>query len=376
MKQLITGLAAGALLAAMNPAQSKERPERDERWYFAPSIGVAVPDDDRNQEYAIWHGFGLGKPLSAHFSLELELTGDYGPLEEPRTGKFDHIGLGLNGRYVFSPDNDWRPFMVGGVGLLNHSSPGSGGTNEAYNLGGGLERTLNSHGTKLRLEARYRLDADDESLAGQDDFSDWLVMMGLSVPLGGKSEPPPPAPAPEPANVDSDGDGVLDRNDRCPDTPAGAEVDRHGCEKDSDDDGVPDSRDDCPETRKGAVVDRNGCERQVVIDLEGVHFAFDKATLRPASKSTLDAAVKILKDHPQLRVEVAGHTDSIGTASYNMNLSKRRARVVYDYLVEHGIDAGRLTTNGYGESQPIASNDSEQGRAQNRRTELVILGTD
>lgn len=376
MKNLMLGAATAALVSVTGAAAAQAPDDGESRWYFSPSLGVVVPDDDRDQVYGIWHGFGLGRPLTDRFSLELELSGDYGPLEEPRNGKFEHVGLGLNGRYVFSPDQKWRPFVMGGVGLLNHSSPGSGGTDEAYNLGGGLEKTLNSHGTKLRLEARYRLDADDESIAGQDDFGDWLVMMGLTVPLGGRSEPPPPAPTPEPANLDSDGDGVLDRDDRCPGTPAGVEVDRYGCERDSDQDGVADSRDKCPDTRRGAVVDRDGCERQVVIDLEGVHFAFDKAVLTPDSRSTLDAAVEILKDHAQLKVEVAGHTDAIGTDSYNLELSRRRARVVYEYLVENGIDANRLTTDGYGESKPIASNDTEEGRAQNRRTELVILGTD
>lgn len=376
MNRFVLGVLTAALIAAGGPVTAQESEDGDKRWYFSPSLGVGVPDQDRNQDYMIWTGFGLGKPLNDNFSLELELTGDFGPLKDPPGNKFDHVGLGLNGRYVFTPENDWRPFIMGGVGLLNHSAPGSGGTNEAYNLGGGVEKTINSHGTKFRLEARYRLDADDESIAAEDDFEDWLWMMGLTVPLGKKPEPPPPPPSPEPANVDSDGDGVLDRDDRCPGTPAGVDVDRYGCEKDSDEDGVPDSRDKCPDTRRGAVVDRDGCERQVVIDLEGVHFAFDKATLTPDSRATLDAAVKILKDHRQLQVEVAGHTDAIGTESYNMDLSKRRARVVYEYLIDNGISADRLQTNGYGESKPIASNDTEEGRAQNRRTELVILGAE
>ncbi len=282
----------------------------------------------------------------------------------------------LNARFVPNPNAEWRPYLMGGAGLLNHSHPDGAGTDEMFNLGGGLEKTINDHGTKFRAEVRYRLDGDSETKPGQSDFEDFLWTVGLTVPLGKKAEPPPPPPSPQPANVDSDGDGVLDRDDRCPGTPAGVEVDEYGCEKDSDEDGVPDSEDECPDTRRGAVVDRDGCERQVVIDLEGVHFEFDKATLTPDSRSTLDAAVEILGNHPQLEVEVAGHTDNIGTESYNLDLSKRRARVVYDYLIDNGISADRLSTEGYGESEPIASNDTERGRAQNRRTELVILGAD
>lgn len=375
MKHILTGMVLAGLLSGTGQAAAQEGgPDFDDRWYFLPSIGAVVPDQDRDQDYGVWVGAGIGKPLTERFSLELELSADTGPLDDRTPGTYSHVGLGVNARFVPNPDGNWRPYLMGGAGLLNHSHPNGAGTDEMFNLGGGLEKTINDHGTKFRAEVRYRLDGDSGTKAGQDDFEDFLWTMGLTVPLGKKSEPPPPAPAPEPANVDSDGDGVLDRDDRCPGTPAGVEVDRYGCELDSDNDGVPDSSDECPGTRSGAVVDRDGCERQVVIDLEGVHFAFDKATLTPDSRSTLDAAVEILRNHPQLEVEVAGHTDNIGTASYNLDLSKRRARVVYEYLIDNGISADRLTTEGYGESEPIAGNDTEAGRAENRRTELVILG--
>lgn len=377
MKRIFAGMILAGLIAGFGQAaaQDSER-DFDDRWYFLPSIGAVVPDQDRDQDYGVWLGAGIGKPMTERFSLELELSADAGPLDDRTPGTYEHVGLGVNARFVPNPDANWRPYVMGGAGLLNHSHPDGAGTDEMFNLGGGVEKTINAHGTKFRAEVRYRLDGDSETKPGQSDFEDFLWTMGLTVPLGKKAEPPPPPPAPQPANVDSDGDGVLDRDDRCPGTPAGVEVDEYGCEKDSDEDGVPDSQDKCPDTRRGAVVDRDGCERQVVIDLEGVHFEFDKATLTPDSKSTLDAAVEILGNHPQLQVEVAGHTDAIGTESYNLDLSKRRARVVYEYLIDNGISADRLTTEGYGESEPIASNDTEQGRAQNRRTELVILGAD
>ncbi len=106
------------------------------------------------------------------------------------------------------------------------------------------------------------------------------------------------------------------------------------------------------------------------IPLKGVHFEVDSADLTSDSTAILDQAVKTLKMKSNLKVEVAAHTDSTASEEYNLELSQRRAKSVYDYLVAHGIDASRLTTKGYGESQPVADNDTEEGRARNRRVEL------
>ena len=109
--------------------------------------------------------------------------------------------------------------------------------------------------------------------------------------------------------------------------------------------------------------------------LDGTNFDFDKATLRPAAIGKLDHAVRIMNDNPKIRVSVEGHTDSVGSDAYNEELSERRARAVFDYLVGQGIDASRLIPAGYGESRPAASNESAEGRAQNRRVDLVVAGT-
>ncbi len=109
-----------------------------------------------------------------------------------------------------------------------------------------------------------------------------------------------------------------------------------------------------------------------MIDLRGVNFAFDKSDLTPESIAILDQAVDVLNRYPAMKVEVAGHTDWIGTDAYNQGLSERRAKVVYEYLTGKGIDASRLAgPNGYGEGRPIDTNDTADGRARNRRTELV-----
>ena len=106
--------------------------------------------------------------------------------------------------------------------------------------------------------------------------------------------------------------------------------------------------------------------------LIGPNFAFNKWNLTPAGKEKVAEAARILKDNPSVRVSVDGHTDSIGSARYNQRLSERRARTVADALVEDGVSAKRLDVRGFGKSKPIADNATEEGRARNRRVEIVV----
>ncbi len=170
--------------------------------------------------------------------------------------------------------------------------------------------------------------------------------------------------------IDSDGDGVPDSRDRCPGTPAGAKVDQYGCELDSDGDGVVDSMDRCPNTPKGVPVDTNGCELAAEFKLDGVNFEFDSAKITADSTAKLDDVVKIITRNPDVKVEIAGHTDSQGNDEYNMGLSERRAKAVEDYLIAHGAKDANMTVKGYGETQPVADNGTNEGRAANRRVEF------
>jgi len=131
--------------------------------------------------------------------------------------------------------------------------------------------------------------------------------------------------------------------------------------------------DRCPNTPKGDMVDAYGCTIKDEIKLEGVNFATDSAELIPASESVLDYAVATLKKHPELVIEVHGHTDSRGTAKHNLVLSQHRAESVMSYLQEHGV-TNTLTAKGYGEDRPIADNATAEGRLQNRRVSLHVEG--
>jgi OOP family OmpA-OmpF porin len=120
-------------------------------------------------------------------------------------------------------------------------------------------------------------------------------------------------------------------------------------------------------------VDNAGCtlpETPGPVELQGVHFAFDSSELTADSTATLDAVVGILQGHPDLMVEIAGHTDDTGPTEYNQGLSERRAQAVLDYLVSHGVNADNITARGYGELEPVADNGTREGRAANRRVEL------
>ena len=142
---------------------------------------------------------------------------------------------------------------------------------------------------------------------------------------------------------------------------------------DADSDGVTDDKDKCPDTPKGTRVDHTGCPLKEVTILKGVNFDFDKATLRPDALPILDDAVAVMRRYPEIKVEIAGHTDSVGTDEYNLDLSDRRARAVMDYFVSKGVDPGRLSSKGYGESAPLTGNETAAGRAQNRRVEMRVV---
>ena len=168
---------------------------------------------------------------------------------------------------------------------------------------------------------------------------------------------------------DSDGDGVPDYLDRCPGTPPGVAVDNSGCPFDSDGDGVADHLDKCPNTPKGATVNEAGCWSLQATTL----YDSNSSYIRTEAYPLLDEVASILEKNPKMEVEVQGHTDNTGSAQYNQWLSEKRAQKVKDYLVSKGIDPSRLEAKGYGLTQPVASNATEEGRAQNRRVELKRL---
>jgi OmpA-OmpF porin, OOP family len=213
------------------------------------------------------------------------------------------------------------------------------------------------------------------------------------------------------AGVDDDVDSIPDSDDWCPDTPAGTRVGANGCADwevpvrcerkgadaapaagaaapavasapaagpaaaaaDTDGDGVMDSADQCAATPRGMPVDARGCVQIEKVVLEGVSFELGSSKLLPAAEPTLRTVASAMKASPQVAVEIGGHTDSIGPPDKNQRLSQRRAESVRKFLEGEGIEASRLVAKGYGESQPLQSNETTEGRARNRRVEFKLL---
>lgn len=198
--------------------------------------------------------------------------------------------------------------------------------------------------------------------------------------------------------ADTDADGVLDGLDKCPGTPAGVKVDTNGCPLvqvgDSDHDGVPDDRDKCPGTPAGTAVDQNGCmilfreERAApvvgvptpgapaprpTLVLQGVHFQTGRSVLTLDSYVVLDQVAGSLVANPEIRIEIAGYTDSTGSLAVNTRLSNARALAVQSYLARKGVRPDRMVARGYGPANPVAPNATAAGRAENRRVELHKL---
>ena len=180
---------------------------------------------------------------------------------------------------------------------------------------------------------------------------------------------------------DNDGDGILDKQDKCPDQaedPDGFE-DADGCpEPDNDKDGVLDLDDACPIDPGPA--DNKGCPKKPALVVvtssqikitQQIHFEFDKAKIKPDSFPILNAVAQVLKDNPDISLEIGGHTDNKGAAEYNKKLSGLRAESVRTYVMEKGVSGSRLTAKGYGMEVPIDTNATDAGRAKNRRVEFV-----
>ena len=165
---------------------------------------------------------------------------------------------------------------------------------------------------------------------------------------------------------DTDGDGVPDYLDECPGTPKGVEVDERGCPLDTDGDGVPDYLDECPGTPKGAKVDERGCW----IISEAL-FDFNKYQIKADFYPHLNEIVTVLRENPTMVIEIQGHTDNVGSSQYNRKLSENRAKAVKNFLIKKGINDQRLIAVGFGFSRPKTTNRTEEGKALNRRVELL-----
>lgn len=347
-------------MSVMSAAQAEDYREydsvTDDRWYVAPFGTFIKSGGDRDAKDGWGGGMGFGKMLDEHFNIELRgFYQGFGGYSDPVTdqgGRWDLTGGSADLQYYFFRDK-FSPYAVVGIGGMNTSV---GGSSAASITGeGGVGFTYELHDNfLLRSDVRYRYNNNFNAhfLPGTDEYHDMTVNVGFVIPFGDKpkaavrSEAPvaPVAAAPEPdcSALDSDNDGVNDCLDKCPNTMSGTKVDYSGC--------------------------------PMSIELKGVNFEYNSAQLTENAKTILDGvAANLIETSQKKDIEVQGHTSSEGSSAYNLKLSQRRSQSVANYLKSKGV-TDKLYAKGYGEDFPIADNSTEEGRAQNRRVELIWIG--
>ena len=381
MRQAKIVIVFGLLLIFLGNAGAVMAERETGTYTLTPFIGGYVFDSDQGLKDKPVYGAGFGFTLDKTWDLEGVFT--YIDTES-ETGAGDVKGYQyrIDGLYHFMPSGKLLPYLGAGIGGIT-LDPDRGGsdTDPLINYGAGVKYFLKEN-MALRGDVRHIISFGSV-------HHNLCYTIGLSIFFGGEKkkivEPPadtdkdgvydyldkcPNTPAGVKVDtkgcpLDSDGDGVYDYQDQCPDTPAGVKVDTKGCPLDSDGDGVPDYLDQCPRTPAGATVNEVGCWV-----CKGLEFDFDKWNIKPRYYPILDEAADCMNQHPYLKVEIQGHTDNIGTQEYNQKLSEKRAGEVMNYFLKKGISQERLSTMGYGFSKPIASNDTPEGRAMNRRVQL------
>lgn len=318
------------------------------QFFVTPFVGAQDFDSKRDaRDAGVW-GIGGEYQFDEHWGMELDYTRAFSEMKAgtPRH-HVDYDRVSLDGIYYF----------------------GASGTNESvipyFKLGAGHNRYDYNRldiddqntdvdagfGARFKIGERLSVRPELKAVHELDDSQTHAVFtLGVGYAFGGAAKPAPaPAPvvaAPPPEPVDSDGDGVTDDKDKCPNTPRGLEVDADGCE-----------------------YHLNKSE-EIRVDIK---FATNKSDIPDEYVSEVERVAKFLRRYAGVKAEIAGHTDSTASDAYNQKLSQRRADAVKSMLVTRfGIDAGRLDAVGYGESKPIASNDTVDGRAQNRRVVAVM----
>lgn len=307
-------------------------------------------DSNRNTESSNngWQ-IGLGYPLTDHLYVEGIYFDNVFETGDNQGSDYYQRGGGLDLHYSFGDRESFTPFILGGIGgVSNDVVPDSLDEDSFYaNVGAGfVGRLFNLKWLRYRAEVRY---IHDDYLDGMGDVRG---AVGLEVALGETSRPQP--------------------RERVVEKVVYKEVPARRV--DSDGDGVEDSRDNCPNTLPGARVDARGCviESQT-INIDNVTFETNSAELTLNAKKILGAALAFLQSQPNLNAEIAGHTDNVGAAAYNLQLSQRRAESVRAFLIRNGIAARRTVARGYGETSPIANNSTATGREANRRVELRLI---
>jgi OOP family OmpA-OmpF porin len=369
---------------------------------FSPFVGKYLFEGNEGLKDRGVYGLGLGYNFDENWAGEAVFryvdTQDTAGSEKSVEVWSGQVDL----HYHFLPGQLFVPYLAGGVGAIQ-IKPGSDSDEDLMvNYGAGFKYFF-ADNTALRGDARHILDFASGSDRSRDLYHNLALTVGLFMQFGdGRSEapalsiPPEPAapvaaPAPAPAAptaalpvvADGDGDGVEDGRDKCPNTPAGMAVNAYGCPRDSDGDGVFDIDDRCPGTPAGVAVGADGCPvaapkaaapsapPSLTLQLE---FASGQSAILAEFETELQRAADFIRSYPESRVRIEGHTDSVGSDAVNQRLSAERADSVRRHLAErYGVAGGRIEARGFGETRPVASNATPEGRRQNRRVVVTVV---
>ena len=333
----------------------------DYKYEITPMIGGTYTEGNLDLERNYMNaGLALGFNQTNSVFDQLEL----GFLRSIEDVKYDTAGENTGVTRLFTNfikdypiNSDMSFYALVGAGIEIFDDEAYGNEDGLFgNYGAGLKYKL-SDGISLKADLRHLIETDH----GDNNL---LYNIGLSIPFG-KITKNMPVTAPK----DEDKDGVIDVKDNCPYTPAGLAVDAKGCELDSDNDGVVDRLDKCPNTMAGAKVDSVGC--MTVVDLS-IQFDTNSAKIKEGYDAKIIAFANMMKNNTHLKATINAYTDSRGKASYNQTLSEKRAQSTVNKLTSLNVEASRLKAVGFGEENPAASNDTEEGRAENRRVTAVI----
>lgn len=357
--------------------------------HFRPDRGIGGAEGDLDVGTELRWAIGAFVPIrEGDVRLGGTLWGSTGLVKGRRSGESTFLG-GNN------TDLEWLAEVRMWVDKESH----------VYFNGGGGTRLSDGYGSPdIRLLAQIGIftglsDTKPGSAAGPRRKAPQVAMHDVDSDGDGypddidmcpkvKEDGAPPDPSDGcPAAKDRDKDGIPDDEDKCPDKPEDKDgiQDSDGCpETDADSDGILDKEDACPTVGgvKSKDPKQNGCPRKgrAILEtnsevqlLEPIQFDFGKTTIKPVSYPILDEVVDVLKSRPDARMAVYGHTDNKGSRDLNMRLSRDRAASVMNYLASKGIARNRLESEGFGPDKPIAPNDTDEGRAKNRRVEFKIL---
>jgi len=343
LKKHLLAIAALSSVGFLPMAQADEHEALDDRWYVAPFGTFLNAGGDRNSNEGWGGGMGFGKMIDEHFNVELKGFAQYAGGDNGNKTWGDMAGGTADVQYFIFRD-DLSPYTVLGLGGMNSCHNGGCGAGFIGEAGAGFTYEV-SDNFLVRSDIRYRYNQNFNAnlQSGTNEFHDMVVNLGFVIPFG----PKPVAPV-----------AVAE-------TPAPLPVEGGCATLDGDQDGVNDCVDKCPTTLPGAQVSIVGCW---IVD---VKFANDSAVIPTEYFAGLDNTAKMIQEHPGMPIEIQGHTSKTGGFQHNMKLSERRAIAVKKYLVGDA-DVPGITTHGYGWTQPIDTNDTEEGRANNRRVQLQV----